>query len=258
MRHLAAPFLISTVLLGAACANEGPWSPSDPKSLDRSMVNTDALSGLSADDQAYVMGHAIGVYLMGKTLPSRVADHGYLYHPGRSTLTAKVPYNWIRVLKIRSGGSDGNGGIIFDDVGMPDPREGDSYYSDPGDPNVTPPGAPSDDVGTGDTGSGDPGDPDNPPDGDGGGDHNGCGVIDKACSHFMNPSAFDAQGLADQVDPAKFADLGVTGPALDRFTDVFRGAMEEALSVEGIDDFVADSEVVATSNEVVEQGYCEY
>lgn len=221
------------------------------------MVNTEQLTGLSADDQAYAMGHAIGVYLMGKTLPARVADKGYLYRPGMSSPHAKVAYQWEALLKIRSGGSNGNGGLIYDDVGLPLTPNGDSAWHDPGDPNHDEPGTPSDDVEAGDGGDGDPGDPDDP--GDGGGDHGGeCGVINKQCAAFMNPSAFDARGLADQVDAAQFADVGVTGPALDRFVDVFHAGMAQALAVEELDAQVDDSEVVYTSDDVLDRGYCEY
>jgi len=262
---------MTTALLGAsACADSGPWSPSDPKEFDRTMVNEESLAGLSADDQAYVMGHSIGVYLMGKTLPARVADHGYLYRPGWSSPRAKVDYDWELVLRARSGGNDGSGGMLYDDVGAPLPFLSDSYERDPGDPSHGTPGAPSDDVEIDDdpdneNGGDDPDDPDgnndpnNPDDpGDGGDDHDECGVIERKCTAFLNPAAFDAQGLAVDVDPAKFAPAGLSSVALDRFIDVFGDGLAEALSVEEIDDFVANSEVVATEENVLALGYCEY
>ncbi len=220
------------------------------------MVNEAALSGLSADDQAYVMGHAIGVYLMGKTLPARVADKGYLYRPGKSSQHAFQAYVWEDLLKIRSGGSDGSGGVIYDDVGQPTPWAGDSYDTDPGDPNHDEPGEPSDDVEVGDGGDNDNENPNGDPDDPDG--HGECGVITAECAAFINPSAFDAKGLAGQVDPARFAADGVTGPALDRFVDVFRRGLTEALSVEDIDALIDSSEVVDTEDDVLDQGYCEY
>ncbi len=273
MRHLAAPFLISSALLGA-CADSGPWSPSDPKQFDRSMINEPGLVGLSADNQAYVMGHAIGVYLMGKTLPHYVAEHGYLYAPGRSSPYTTKEYVWWKVLRARSGGSDGNGGMIFDDVGQPLYPQVYPEQGDLGDPPE--PGDPSDDVDYGEDPDGYPGgsppDGDTPPDGDGDGvpdypmgdpndpdgDGDGdCGVINRQCAAFMNPAAFDARGLADQVDPAKFAESGVTGVELDRFVNLFEQGMSDALTVEGLDDFLTNSEVVYTSDDVQGYGYCE-
>jgi hypothetical protein len=221
------------------------------------MVNEESLTGLSADDQAYVMGHAIGVYLMGKTLPSRVIDHGYLYRPGWSSPKAAVDYDWERVLTARSGGNNGAGGLIYDDVGQPFPGLGDSYDRDPGDPSHGSPGSPSDDVEVDDDPNNENGgdDPDDP---GGGEDHDECGVIERQCGNFMNPAAFDARGMADQVDPGRFAADGVTGPALARFSDVFRRGMSEALTVEDLDDVTANSEIVATEENLLALGYCEY
>lgn len=258
MRHLAAPFLLTTALLGA-CGDSGPWSPSDPTKFDRTMINEDAISGLTPDDQAYVMGHAIGVYLMGKTLPGYMADHGFLYRPGwSSTRLASTTYRWEAVLKARSGGSDGSGGVIYDDVGLPTPEAYAEDYVLENPPAET--GEPSDDVEVGEdpdseNGGDDPDGGDDPPEGDHGEE---CGVINRECAAFMNPAAFDARGLGNQVDPEKFAEPGVTGLELDRFVDVFRRGLADALTVEQQDDFTANSEVKYASDEVRERGYCEY
>lgn len=116
MRNLVYS-LLATVGV-AACSDDGPPSPGDPAHFDRSMFRADALTAYSADDGAYVMGHAIGVYLLGKTLPAEVADHGYYYQPGVSAPHADVAYDWAGVMVARSGGSDGNGGALYDDVSI--------------------------------------------------------------------------------------------------------------------------------------------
>src|SRR5690348_14397506 len=55
----------------------GRLSPSDPKAFDASMLNAPELAKIAdLDDRAEVMGHAIGAYLMGKTLPKRVIGSG--------------------------------------------------------------------------------------------------------------------------------------------------------------------------------------
>lgn len=109
-------------LLAVGCANVDPiaapsvgapldraLSPSDPRDFDAHMFNESALARFSLSDRAYVQGHALAVYLYGKTLPRYVAGTGFIYHPGLSSPRATVAYDWQAVLVARSGGSDSNG-----------------------------------------------------------------------------------------------------------------------------------------------------
>jgi hypothetical protein len=240
VRNLFVSLCLSSALLGAAaCGGDGVYSPSDPAKFDGSMVNEDGLAGLDADQRAYVMGHAIGVYTMGKTVPSRVYWKGYLYRPGQSSQFAEVAYEWEDVLVARSGGSDGNGGAIYDDVGIDQddtndpgsPGNGDGFGEDP--PEET--GEPSDDV--------EPGDDD-------GDDHGECGVIYEDCELFLDPATNDARDLADKVDPGRFAPE-LEGAALERFSDLFRAGMYDALTVQ-----VETGEVEHVKGSVVAYGLC--
>lgn len=239
MRKLV-PFVVSLGL--AACADEGPWSPSDPAKFDRAMFHEDALSGFDTDGSAYVMGHAIGVYLMGKTVPAEVADHGYLYRPGKSSPHAAIAYNWERVLRARSGGSDGNGGAIYDDVSIDDsPQNGtDDPYA--GDDEPTGTGDPSDDVG-------DPG-------GDGGDGTDECGIIEYDCEAFLSPAADRARAMARQVDPARFAPTGLAGADLERFSARFDDALWEAIALELLGEYADHSEVAWLKDEAKLEGRC--
>lgn len=212
MRNLAVSLFVSLGLVGlSACSDSGPWSPSDPAKFDRGMFHEDRIATLSVDDQAYVMGHAIGVYLMGKTLPEQVAEHGYYYRPGKSSPHAEIYYEWEGVMRARSGGSDGNGGMIFDDVGVGggDHGEGDLDDNDNNDPFD--PG--------GDTPDGTP-----EPDGD------DCGLIEYDCEDFLDPAASRAGDLAALVDATKFAPTGLDGAELDRFVDIFEGALADSIA----------------------------
>lgn len=208
MRNLAVSLFVSLGFVGlSACSDSGPWSPSDPAKFDRGMFHEDRISTLSADDQAYVMGHAIGVYLMGKTLPDQVAEHGYYYRPGKSSPHAEIYYEWEGVMRARSGGSDGNGGMIFDDVGIDEGPGGDYDVDDPFDP------------GPGDTPDGTP-----EPDGD------DCGLIEYDCEEFLDPAASRAGDLAALVDASRFAPTGLDGAELDRFVDIFEDALADSLA----------------------------
>ncbi len=239
MRNLFVSLCLSSALLGAAaCGGDGVYSPSDPAKFDGSMVNEDGLAGLDADQRAYVMGHAIGVYTMGKTVPSRVFWKGYLYRPGQSAQHARIAYDWEDVLVARSGGSDGNGGMIFDDVGIDDDEtnDPDNPGNEPGEPDPTDTGTgePSDDVGDG--GDGD--------------DHGECGVIYDDCELFLDPATNDARDLTAQVDPGRFAPE-LEGPALARFSDQFRAGMADALTVQ-----VDTGEVEHVKGSVITYGLC--
>jgi hypothetical protein len=152
---------------------------------------------------------------MGKTLPAQVADHGYYYRPGKSSPHAEIYYEWEGVMRARSGGSDGNGGVIYDDVGIDDDPAGDNDENPTNDPF---------DPGTDDTPDGLP-----PPDGD------DCGIIQYDCEDFLDPAANRATELAALVDATRFAPADVTGENLNRFVDIFEDALAESIAEAGAD-----------------------
>jgi hypothetical protein len=187
-RSLVLSFALCSAPL-LACGESGPevYSPDDPAQFDLRMFDAKATAGMSAEDRGYVMGHAVGVYLIGKTLPTQVAYKGYRYRPGVSSPAALVAYDWEKVLVARSGGLDGSGGGVFYDIEFPDPppencdddddveTEG-CQPSDPDGPSGDPSGPggggdPSDPGGDPTTPGGDPSNPGgdgNDPGGDGG------------------------------------------------------------------------------------------
>ena len=97
------PYTIGFALvLGlAACTGEitgsGDMSPDDPASFDHTMFDQQALADFDLEDRAYVQGHAIGVYLYGKTLPGYIG-YRYAYEPGFSSGDARVSYGWDTVM----------------------------------------------------------------------------------------------------------------------------------------------------------------
>jgi hypothetical protein len=234
MRNLAVSLFVSLGFVGlSACSDSGPWSPSDPAKFDRGMFHEDRISTLSADDQAYVMGHAIGVYLMGKTLPEQVADHGYFYRPGKSSPHAEIYYEWEGVMRARSGGSDGNGGVIFDDVGIDTGPNPENPNNDPFDP------------GTGDTPDGTP-----PPDGD------DCGIILYDCEDFLDPAANRASDMAALVDASKFAPADLGDAELGRFVDIFQDALAESIAQATQGEWDGHSEVAWEKEAAKAAGRC--
>lgn len=252
MRKLGLSLFTVTSLSLAACGG-GPdiYSPSDPREFDRSMIDEQAVSGLDAAERAYVMGHGIGVYLMGKTLPEYVGHTGYAYRPGSSSPHAQFAYQWEDVLVARSGGVDGTGGAIYhDDVSIddsPDPQ------SDPGDNPDTDYGDPFDDVtpGDGDDDPDGPGNdaPDDPNDGDG-----DCTLVAEYCSDFLVPATVDAVNLGVLVDATRFLDPGLTGQQAEAFVAEFRRGLNDALELpEGAPD-VAESLYVKDA--LMREGVC--
>jgi len=238
MRNLAVSLFVSLGFVGlSACSDSGPWSPSDPAKFDRGMFHEDKIATLSADDQAYVMGHAIGVYLMGKTLPEQVSDHGYFYRPGKSSPHAEIYYEWEGVMRARSGGSDGNGGVIFDDVGVGnDHGVGDNDENPNNDPF---------DPGTGEEPDGTP-----EPDGD------DCGIILYDCEGFLDPAANRASDLAALVDATRFAPAGLAGSELDSFVDRFSDALAESIASATRGEWDGHSEVAWEKEAAKAAGRC--
>jgi hypothetical protein len=230
MRKLA----LSLVVALAGCGSSGVWSPSDPKSFDRSMFDARAIDAFPKEEQPYVMGHAIGVYLYGKTLPNYVSGH-WLYRPGLSSPDAEVGYDWEDVLIARSGGDDGSGGAIYDDVGGVDPTHG-------GDPD-----------------SNDQGDPGTPGTPTGGGDDVGdtCGEIDARCGTFLDPAATEARVLARQVVASQFTSGSLSTVEASAFAQEFQRGLDAALAIADNGELAAHSEVTYVKPAAIEVGICQ-
>ncbi len=223
-------FLGASLSLAACGGGTDVYSPSDPTKFDRAMFDEQALAGYDVDQRAYVMGHGIGVYLMGKTLPEHIGYTGYKYRPGSSSPHALTQYTWEDVLVARSGGVDGTGGAVYhDDVGIEDDEEnGTTGEFDPGSNDPTGFGDPSDDVEIGPDDPDGPGNdqPDDPNDGDG-----DCSLVAEYCADFLAPATVEAVNLAAQVDAYKFVDAGITGQAADDFVRSFRAGVADALQL---------------------------
>ncbi|RMH41479.1 MAG: hypothetical protein D6689_11075 [Deltaproteobacteria bacterium] len=238
-----------------ACAGEitgsTDRSPSDPTAFDDTMFDRTALAHLDLEDRAYVQGHALGVYLYGKTLPGYIG-HRYIYEPGFSAPRAAVPYDWNAVMVVRSGGTDGNGTMAFsgdtecppdDDTENP---PGDDTENPPGDDTENPPDTGT--IGSGDdVGGGDDGDDGCPDDDE---------PVDPDCEAFLDPAALDARDLAAEVDAVRV--LGPDFPADERYARAFRRGLAEALYLEDLDEATDHSEVEAIKKDVQSDGLCEH
>jgi hypothetical protein len=251
MRHVAVPVLVSLGLAGASlagCGSEGGVaSPSDPATFDRTMFNETALKSYQGDAQPFVMGHAIGVYLLGKTVPPYLVPKKYAYRPGASSPFTEIAYEWEGVLVARSGGSNGNGGAIYDDVSI-----GEDDDTGTGDPSDDVDGEPDGDGGGGDGGDG-PGDPFD--------DVEPCDeipLIASDCEEFLGAAALRARTLAAQVDARKFAPNGLSGAELDHFVIEFNEALFDALALSSKGESIRNSEVEYVKQDAIADHLCDY
>ena len=254
------PYKIGLVLVVglAACTGEitgnGDLSPDDPASFDHEMFDQQALAGFDLEDRAYVQGHAIGVYLYGKTLPGYVG-HRYAYTPGFSSGEARVRYGWDAVMVAVSGGVDGDGNMVFSEHGdtecPPDddtepPPDGDTEPPPGGDPEP-PPG--DDDVGT-------PGDTEPPPEDECPPDDDDDDPMDEDCEEFLDPAAMDARELAIMVDAITV--LGPDYPADSAYVSAFERGLSEALYLEDLHENTDNSEIEMIKRDVQDEGLCEH
>jgi hypothetical protein len=242
-RTFVLSLALLTAPLFAGCLGDigdnGLYSPDDPQSFDSSMFNANELAKFQdLDQRAYVMGHAIGVYLMGKKLPSFVAYKGYLYRPGHSSPSAQVPYEWEKVMIARSGGSDGRGHLIYDDV--PQPGQNGNCNDDPTN---------TDDVPQPDGTCGGSG-------GDGG--DGGSGPIDPDCEEFLDPAAVLAREDLPKVDANAMLGHEFDGPDRDRYVSDFQLGMAHATRVQDFNEDVKFSEVEHVKPSVQGYGLCEH
>jgi len=253
--------------LGAGCMTGeitgSDRSPSDPESFSSAMFDQGALAGYGLEDRAYVQGHAIAVYLYGKTLPNYTGHVGYRYDPGHSSPDARVPYLWHEVMVARSGGVDGSGGVMYhggDDVEC-EGDDCDDTELPPCDDTEPPPDGDTEPPPDGDTEPPPDGDTEPPPDGDtetppGDEECEPPDEIDPDCEEFLDPAAMDARDLSQLVDVQLV--LGEDYPADTAYERAFRRGMAEALHLQDLNEDTHYSEVEAIKHEVQDEGMCEH
>lgn len=194
-----------------------------------SMFDEQALAHLDPDERAYVQGHAVAVYLYGKTLPTFTGHKGYEYAPGISGPDARVPYVWADVMVARSGGVDGLGTIAAGEGDEP-PCDGDDDVCT--DDEETPPDDPDRD------------DDDDDP------------YIDEDCEEFLDPAAQEARALAPLVPVDDVLGYELAGYA--EYQREFERGMAEALYLEDLDEDTDHSEVEHLKDDVQDYGMCEH
>ncbi len=249
------------LILGlVACTGEitegDDLSPDDPASFDHAMFDQNALAGFDLEDRAYVQGHAIGVYLYGKTLPGYVG-HRYAYEPGFSAGEARVRYGWDAVMVARSGGVDGEGNMVFSEHDTECPPDDDTEPPPDGDTEPPPDGDTEPPPGDDDVGT--PGDTEPPPD-DGGGDDE-CPPPDDDyptddCEDFLDPAAMDARELAVMVDAITV--LGPDYPADSAYVTAFERGLAESLYLQDLHENTDHSEIEMLKSDVQDDGLCEH
>jgi hypothetical protein len=274
----AFPLLSALGCSGVIETEEPSTSPNDPSQFSARMFNEQALEGYSETERAYVKGHALGVYLYGKTLPPYLGHRGYSYKPGVSSGEATVPYDWDDVMVVYSGGTSGNGD---DDVvgpnddcnpGEPECDTGGEEECDPFDPECeTPPGEcdPFDpDCNTTPPGECDPFEPecnDPPPPEE-------CDPFDPECEEepeecdpftedcqpedcedFLNPAALRARELRMQINE----EMVLANPTQETVL-AFKQGLSEALYLQDLAEDTSASEVEHLKSSVQEEGLCEH
>lgn len=226
MRRLLFAVVFANVSIGCTASSDG-------------VFDEQALARYTPDDRAYVMGHAMGVYLYGQTLPTYVEGTGYRYIPGKSSQDARVAYDYSTIILSGPGGAncDCSGGDCVGDCGGGD-GGGD------GDGGGTPPpencgGEFCDDGG---------GDGDGDGDGDGGGDSPP--PIDDDCETFLDPAAMDARERGGRIDVV--ATIGSLDGAK------FQLGLADALALEDLGDDTDYSEPEHMKEYVQDYGLCEH
>jgi hypothetical protein len=244
--------LISALGCTGLIETDDSASPSDPSQFSALMFDEDALLGYTPEDRAYVQGHALAVYLYGKTLPRYVGHRGFDYQPGVSSSDAQVPYQWDLVMNATSGGINGSGD---DDVIGPydcDPFDSDcddvgGEECDPFDPEC-------------DDGGGEECDPFDPECDDGGDDGECDPFVEDCqpedCEDFLNPAALDARRLQRRINAELV--LGDITPADEYTLKAFYQGLDEALFLQDLNENTDYSEVEHIKSDVQDDGLCEH
>src|SRR5262245_17100062 len=92
-RGLVAGVVLSTTI---ACGNADQLSGYG-RAASR-LYDATALARYRPDQRAYVMGHALGVYLYSRTLPGWIAGSGFDCQPRVSAPHARVDYDYAAVV----------------------------------------------------------------------------------------------------------------------------------------------------------------
>lgn len=236
LRHyvLTAPLLAATACTGLIDSGPEVFSPDDPAAFSERMFDESALSGYGPEERAYVQGHALAVYLYGKTLPKYVGPKGYSYEPGVSAEVAEVAYAWDDVMTASSGGIYGYG----DDVDGPGDADDGPVTCDGENDDVCV--GPGDGDGDGYDGDGDGFDDDGDGrvdedyDGDGdGNDDDHDGEVDEDCDEFCDSWDGDGDGHDDDGDGQVDEDQDDDGDGYDDDND---GQVDEDYDGDGDGD----------------------
>ncbi len=290
---------LSSLALSACSNSNEPFSPSDPRQFSVEMYDTTQTAKIAnLDARAYVMGHALGVYAFGKTLPKYAGSKGYVQEPGYSAEIARVHYNWDLVMAARAGGTDGRGAGYVDDVYPPGTRtptpddvggptggqvptggENGTYNPggtpttptgtyNPGGSNQNPDGTPTTPTGTYNPGGNQnpDGTPTNPTGTTGGGNTPTGGEqpgtpdrwIDGDCETFLDPAGWEARDLIGRVDIENMMGADLGGANHEQYVAKFQQGLADALSIRDEGDSIKYSEVDATKKHARGYGLCDY
>ncbi len=254
-----------------AVPEPGQYSPKTSAELDVRMFNRNALSTYGPDDRAYVAGHAVGVYLFGKSLPKVIGRSGFGYSPGISSSHARVPYRFQELVALPTGGVDGCGGEASAGtlpVAGTTAETGTDTGSGGGAGSATGGGG---GAGGGGGGAGTPIGlniatsrmaltecPTDAAAGDGGA--SACPpeptTLDESCEDFLNPAAQGARvGATDLNVPALLGEAD-GGTVTDTQVQKFQAGVRDALAIKDFHEDVESSEVEHLKKTVQGCGMC--
>jgi hypothetical protein len=212
----------------AACGGDALTEEAAP------LFEARALSAYSAEDRAYVMGHAFGVHLYSRTLPSWIAPSGVRYEPGKSSPNARVGYSYSEL----TTGSE----CYFTDLDTYVCPEGET--PPPGDPGapveMDPPAIDEDDDDR------DRDDPSEPP------------FLDDDCETFLDPAAMQARALRASYDVDALMAEGMRLDEIEEHKGAFDRGFRDALALEDLDENTDFSEAYAMQEHAQEAGMCEH
>jgi hypothetical protein len=244
-------------LLSLGLASCGTGATLDSTGEDRKLFHRDALSAYAPEDRAYVMGHALGVYLYARTLPAWLESTGFVYEPGRSSETARVGYSYAAIVADRApppadvpAGSE----CYFDNLddyvcpgdggSPPGPIEPEDPTGDPSDPmDPTDPIDPADDP-SGSPPRDEPRDPGEP-------------IIDEDCESFLDPAALTARALRAHYDSEAMLS-GELGEVSKDDRHGFELGFADSLALEDLDEETDFSEAYAMQEESQDADLCDH
>jgi hypothetical protein len=215
-----------------ACGDASIGS-SAPKPEESALFDGRALSAYPVEDRAYVMGHAFGVHLYSRALPSWIAATGYRYQPGKSSPEARVGYAYSSLVAT----SD----CVFTDLDNYVCPEGEQTLpGDPGETSELPTGTEDDDDREADEPSDDP------------------TFLDEDCESFLDPAAMQARALRGAYDVGALMGEGLTADEIEDHRADFDLGFNDSLALEDLDEETDFSEPYAMQDHAQAAGMCEH